>query len=73
MESELAIGGWWEKPSNVFGGETVTNASDDAGRRFRALDEERELIKELIFGTVSVSMEEVRFGAVREPELVDAD
>lgn len=73
VESKLAIGSWWEKPSNVFGGETVTNAGDDAGRRFRALDEERELIKELIFGTVFVPMEEVRFGAVREPELVDAD
>ena len=73
VESKLAIGGRWEKPSNIFGGETVTNAGDDAGRRFRALDEERELIKELIFGTVFVSMEEVRFGAVREPELVDAD
>lgn len=73
MKSKLAIGGRWEKPSNVFGGETISNAGDDAGRRLRVLDEETELIQELVFGTVSVSTEEVRFGAVREPELVDAD
>lgn len=73
MKSELAIGGWWKKPSDVLGGETVSNAGDDAGRRFRVVDEETEVIKDLVFGAVSVSVEEVGFGAVWEAELVDAD
>lgn len=73
VESKLVIGGWWEKLSNIFGGEIVMNVGDDVGRRFRVFDEERELIKELIFGIVFVFMEEVRFGVVREFEFVDVD